>query len=329
MRTLRPFGPIAFELIGSHSHCQRYVSTILGDCSTSSARAIGSISVTRIQSKLDFAPSNDTRLEFSLADGVTYSYNPSTSCYSVTINDFAFGIIDLKHRSAKWEYNREIRPRSFFHLFVLDPLSLFLPAYDIMICHAAAIVYNGRATLILGNSGAGKSTLTFLLSTGGDPKHKLYPLSDDTVLLEFKPQGAVVWPIPSGFGLDPEILHRSGSHFNAPVLQRSHEKMYVQSLPDQANDPPYPIDSLVFLRPTFSNRRRYEHTLVTPLDKASTVKQLLNSQTLIPTPHVLRRFNLFSKLSEVRVSTELQFQCYCDPETARTLIVGDKQAADE
>lgn len=241
--------------------------------------------------------------------GSTYIYNTYFESYRTFIEDRASGMIDSLTQKVEWNIQQHNwLPRSFFHLLILDPLSLILPKYNSIILHAAALSTEHGAVLILGDSGYGKSTLCFLASRG----NKIKSLSDDTVAVNCN-SILKVHPIPSGFGLSPGLLNIDSDSNN--ILQKSKGKIYYKSIPNQRTEPQI-LKSIILLR-----KWGTEKTTFSRLNSLEALKSILDSQTTIGSPFNNIRFQLFRRLSTEVPCYELKYPEICDIEVFNQVVL--------
>lgn len=282
----------------------------------------GTFTVT-ITPVLELPPRDDGVLpkgsrRFHLAGRQEYVYHAETRSYDMGIADSVRGVIDLEGETASYEAAPGLQPRTVLHVMLLDPLSLILPRYDGLILHAAAVSTPKGAAVLIGQSGVGKSTLGFLLShatADGSIRH----MADDTLFLIFQGGGAMVHPIRSGFGLSEALLRAHGvSLTEADVLQRSREKAYVHQLPYQDRGPAQAA-RLVFLEHGDTPDRG---TAVMPQGRAGALQRLLDSQTTIASPYMVKRLQLLNRLAAGVPASVCRYPEYCDVDVLRGLLLG-------
>ena len=254
---------------------------------------------------------------FTAQDGASYVFDREKDVCYVSLPRIAKGTIAFSESSVSWELEKIPKPRSTFHILVLNPLTLFAPAHRLMIHHAAAITVERDAILLFGHSGIGKSTLTFLLSHSNTAAD-LCALSDDVVIMDFREREVVVWPINTGFGLSEEILTASDLDIHERnIIQRSRNKLYLRCLPKQSPDGPYVVKRVVFLE---RDPAVDDGTRVQELDANSTLKRLLMFHTSMPRPYLVAKLDLCRSLARQAKGTVLSFGDYCDPDTVTALV---------
>ena len=261
--------------------------------------------------------SNEADQVYHLSHGLKYVFDGRNLVYKVNMQAIASGIVDLCAQTASWRLAGSLPPRSAFHMLILDPLSLFAPGKNIMICHGAVVTYEDIGILLFGKSQSGKSTLAFLLSHKDDT-NGFQALTDDTLILDFTGERVSVWPVPSGFGLSPYFLDSFGVGRNGTdVLQVTKGKYYVRSLPNQAKNPPYIVGQAVFLEE--DRNQRISHT--SRLSEREFLFKALDSQTSIPTQFTVKKLELWSRLAQQVKSTTVSYSGHCDPLTVFDTVV--------
>ena len=95
--------------------------------------------------------------------------------------------------------------------YVLPLLHAMLGACDLYVLHAAAVAWNDRALLLLGESGAGKTTLSLALARSG-----MSLLGDDLVIVQSTSDCVVVHPLL----LKPKISGNVGAEKRAIDIVR-------------------------------------------------------------------------------------------------------------
>ena len=253
---------------------------------------------------------------------VTYVYDSSRLSYSVRAGEAAWGMIDCTNNSVEWHVRGPLPPRTLLHGFVLDPLSLLLPRYSVMICHGTAVATTAGAVLLFGRSGVGKSTLAFL-SSHEEPDVGIRHLTDDTMVLTFSGATVEAHPVHSGFGLTPDIVQRFRLE-DLPVLQRSRGKVYVSRLPLQAYGA-HPVRHVIFLQKEGGNAVECG---VVRLSPAQRLQALLDAQTSIANPYVRHRLTMWQRLAIQASALRVRYREYCDVTLLRDLIAVGGTPAD-
>jgi ABC-type cobalamin/Fe3+-siderophores transport system ATPase subunit len=87
------------------------------------------------------------------------------------------------------------------HDLLFTSLSPFLRREGYYLVHASAAVREGRAAIFVGEAGCGKSTTVLNLALNG-----WQVLSNDTLLLEERPDGIYALPTPGGFSIRPKSV---------------------------------------------------------------------------------------------------------------------------
>jgi hypothetical protein len=257
---------------------------------------------------IPFSDQLDNEHNFRLL-GSTYIYNSHSQNYRVLIDNKAQGVINTQAQTIEWNLNEQpLLPRNFFHLMILDPLSLISLKFNTIILHAAALSTEQGAVLVLGDSGYGKSTLCFLASRGQNIKS----LSDDTVAVNGN-SILTAHPIPTGFGLAPDLLSTTYERNN--VLQKSRGKIYYKEIPNMRTEP-QKIKSVIFLR-----KFGAEKTTILPLSHLQALKYLIDSQTSIGNPYNNIRFQLFKRISSETNCYEIKYPELCDLELFKRTIL--------
>ena len=254
---------------------------------------------------------------FHLPDDVTYRFDADDQVYRVTVGDYLAGTIWAAAHESSWELSIALPARTAFHLTVLDPISLFAPGRDLMICHGAAVSYNNNAVLIFGRSGSGKSTVSFLLSHDG-PSDELLALSDDTFVLDFRSNEIYAWPIHSGFGLSLELVDRLGiRHDSFNLLQTVPGKLYLRTLPRQAGNHAHLVRKIFFLEKNFEVHETPQYV---PLNPRQELLKLIESQTSIANSYASKKLHLWRRLADQARSTHVLYKNRCDPYRLRAII---------
>jgi energy-coupling factor transporter ATP-binding protein EcfA2 len=285
--------------------------------------SLAEITVSRREAKTGSANTGGVGRKFTLNDDVVYQLREEGLGFEVQVGDFAEGTIMFREQTARWEVAGPLPPRSMFHLLMLDPISLFAPTHGLMVCHGAAVIYDGGAVLLLGNSGAGKSTLSFLLSQseGGE----IRALTDDTFILDFTGENITVWPIQTGYGLGSQLLSRFGiDPRDEDLIQRSNGKSYIKSVPGQAPSQAYRIDRFIFL--DRDEEAVVGTPVVQPLGMAATLRTLIDSQTSIANPYAIDKLKFWSRMAKQTVGSLVRYREYCDPAILREFILAGRTA---
>lgn len=256
---------------------------------------------------------------FPLLNGVVYYYDEAQAAYQIHVGDAATGRLNFSSNQIHWRLISPVTPpRYAFQTLILDPLSLLLPAHDLLIFHGAAVaISNSSAVLLLANSGNGKSTLSFLLSQQR-PEIGIRCLSDDLLCLNFAAQETDVLPIDTGFGLKPEILTRYGIAIPRNASYDRKGKVYLPTLPHQAYGNRR-IAGVIFLDKDASND---ENAAVRQISSLDALRRLLDSQTSIPNPYQRHRLHLLRRLSEQTTFFEVRYRSFCDINTLYAIIKG-------
>ena len=249
---------------------------------------------------------------------VTYIYYPNDDTYWIYVGDRARGLIDLKKSTTVWNVRHPIRPlRSAFHILMLDPLSLLLPPYGLLICHGAAVVSKQEATLLFGGSKSGKSSLGFLASHM-NPSNGIRILSDDTLILDFTTNVAQVYPVNTGFGLTYDLL-KSLNVQEQDILQYGQGKAYLSQVPHQTQGA-YRINRIILLE---NQTEGPPETQVSKLNYERTLRAVLDNQTTIGSPYLIQRLNLFRRLVGQASGISLRYSTYCDLNVLLKMITED------
>jgi hypothetical protein len=131
---------------------------------------------------------------------------------------------------------------SRLHDLLFTTLSPFLRRRGCYLVHAAAAVYAGEAAIFAGPPGCGKSTTVLNLTLNG-----WTVLSDDTLLLEERPNGIYALPTPGGFSIRPETVRHLpllAAHVTHPLPEHFNKLSLPKMGLDWAN--PAPISTIYF-----------------------------------------------------------------------------------
>lgn len=249
---------------------------------------------------------------------VTYTYGSEAASYTMRVGDRAWGRCDCRRLQVEWAVAADIPPRSALHLLVLDPLSLLLPLHGALVCHAAVLVNDAGATLLVGPSGSGKSSLGFLLSHAGDAPAWRF-LSDDTVILQDAGGLILAHPVRSGFGLPVDLAARFSAMLgDMVVLQRARGKIYFEGVPNQCARP-QALRQIVFLE---RGECAEEDIMVARRRPAETLRALIDLHASIAGPHLVAQFKLWQRLAREIPASGVRFRAHCPPDVLGTAIGG-------
>ena len=183
----------------------------------------------------------DLIIELSAASdvGTTASLQEEQGAWCLTIPDVGrFRAIRGEHLLIQPDPAAD---QELLRLYVIGSgLGMLLHQRRDYILHAAAVIYNEMARVVVGEAGAGKSTLAAALGTSG---HQV--LADDTLVLRPVDSGFVCWPGAAVFKLWQDTLDHLGQQGEKPISGR-YQKFFVRNVAPAA-DAPAPIANIIEL----------------------------------------------------------------------------------
>ena len=149
---------------------------------------------------------------------------------------------------------------------IFTSLSSFLRQKGYYLIHGSAVVYEGNASIFVGTLRSAKSTTALNLALNG-----WGILSDDTLLLQKRPDGIYALPTPGGFSIRPQSIQHipdlaafAPSPLPSSAFQLSPHKLNLTWAD------PAPVSAVYF--PTIVNQGENEYQ---PLPSALTLAHLL------------------------------------------------------
>ncbi len=234
-----------------------------------------------------------------------YYYNKNLEEYFVEGFGFS-GNINVIKQEVNWFVYEMIDPRTFFHLLILDPVSLISPYYNLLIGHGAVIRENNDAHVIFGQSMAGKSTISRLIS---EQYMEMNKISDDTFALAVEDNSMAIIPFNTGDGYlksSSDIKRELEKKKNGLILENE-KKIYVIDEPDSI------VDSLVLKNSFFLKKDiSVNDTEITKLNTTHYFKELLEFHASIPSLYTKKKFQLWKLISNYSQGYLIRYKDLCD-----------------
>jgi len=216
----------------------------------------------------------------------------------------------------------EGREESFQVYLLGQALSFSLVEKGFEPLHAATVVVNGEAAVLLGNSGFGKSSLAACFLAGG---HRV--LTDDLLVLHKFEDGFVAYPGPPRIKLFPKLARRFlGDAAKGVAMNPAARKLILPLDPTRSSATPVPLKALyVLLPPRQVSRKQPIRIEVLPPRESfiALVKNTFNSR-IVHSARLERQFKQTARLvSTMRVKKVAYPRVLAELPAVRDAILGD------
>lgn len=244
-------GALQIALSSSSPLIGRYIRQFLNDWITQMGEPIGTDDIQLHLELADTLPPLPEQEPIFTASGHhlpagvgTLSIYQQSEGYLLNFQDG--GLISIKPENPEQLIQGMVTTRLLqygrFHDLLFTTLSPFLRRRGYYLIHAAAAMNETGAVIFAGPPGCGKTTTVLNLTLNGWGM-----LSNDTLLLQERPNGIYALPTPGGFSLRPDSVHHLPA-LAAHLPDEKPEHFYHLSLPQMGLNwaKPAPISTIYF-----------------------------------------------------------------------------------